>query len=179
MPRPPRRSPVSDAIRAAAKAQLSADLPEFPATPLPADDGPEFVVLVGVVPEAPKSINATAGRKYATSHTHKKLWEHLGHDLARTARTSLIPFRGHRVRFTLALPVTRPDTSDGANYASGVSAKACVDGLTRSGLIVPDDCQRWVDVAVVLWRGGEFRDEIRVKVEVIPPAEDPANWPAA
>ena len=179
MPRPPKRSPVSDAIRAAATAQLAVDLPPFPKDPLPADGGPEFVVLVGTVPDLPKSINATAGRNYGTTHAHKKAWQHLGHELARTHKALLAPFRGHRVRFTFALPVKRPGACDEANFLGGISVKGLTDWLTRTGLVVPDDNNVWLSCSAVFWTGGQWRDEIRVKVEVIPPAENPADWPAA
>ena len=124
-------------------------------------------------------MNATAGRQYAAHHAHKKQWEHLGHNMATCYRDVLTPFRGYRVRFTFALPVKRPGVWDEANALGGISVKALTDGLTRSGLIVPDDNNRWVASSAVFWSGGQYRDEIRVKVEVIPPAEDPANWPAA
>ena len=174
--RPRRRSHISEAVAAAASRRLLADLVPFPARPRLGGAPPPPVVLAGAVPDGPLSINRTAGRAYGPTLVHKKLWQELGRSMAADNLAVLEPFRGRRVGVTLALPVARPGQCDAGNYVGGVSVKAWQDGFTRSGVVVPDDTAVWLDTAVVFWRGGPGRDELRVKVQVAPPAEDPACW---
>lgn len=173
MPRPRKRSRIAEAVAAAAAGR---NLYDFPATPLPGAPRAQPVVLITEVPSAPLSINRTAGKHYGSTHRHKHEWQDLGERLAVEYAADLEPFRGYRVRLTVALPVSRPSQCDAGNFISGVSVKALQDGLTRSGRLIPDDTAVWLDTAVVFWRGGPTGQELRVKVEAAPPAEDPTGW---
>lgn len=173
MGRPRKRSPIAEAIAAAAAGR---NLYDFPATPHPGAPRAQPVVLVAEVPSAPLSINRTAGKHYGSTQRHKHEWQELGERLAVEYAAALEPFRGFRVRLTVALPVSRPGQCDAGNFVSGVSVKALQDGLTRSGRLVPDDTATWLDTCVVFWRGGPSGAELRVKVEAAQPAEDPTAW---
>src|SRR5690606_132082 len=85
---------------------------------------------------------------------------------------ALEPLRGRRVRITFALPVARPGACDAGNYISGPSVKAAQDGITRSGVLIPDDTSTWLETSVVFWKGGT----VLVKVEAIEPLRDPGEW---
>lgn len=172
--RPRQGSPVAAAVKAAARKQAVAGFPTAPVTG--ATLAP--VVMVGWHPngEKPLSVNRTSGRAYQTTYTHKHAWEDFGANLAREHADLLEPFRGRRIRITVALPVTRPGACDAANFAGGVSVKALQDGITRTGLLVPDDNSRWLETTVVFWSGGATKDEVRIKVECAPVQADPAAW---
>lgn len=159
---PRRKSPISQAIDDAGR---KPDQPTYPAHPLP--DGPEgHVVLVFPAPAKPLSVNQTNGRHYGTHQLDKRLWEAAGRDAAEDNAELLAPYRGHRVELTFCLPVRNVTQADSANYSSGVSVKSAVDGITRTGLLVPDDTSEWVTVDCVFWKGGPSKDEVRVRVRV-------------
>lgn len=157
---PRKRSLISEAIDDAGH---EPDRPTYPAHPLP--DGPErHVVLVFPAPAKPLSVNQTNGRHYGTHQLDKRLWEAAGRDAAEDNAELLAPYRGHRVELTFCLPLVQRKQADGQNYASGISVKAAVDGITRTGLLIPKDTSEWVTVDCVFWDGGPSKDEARVRV---------------
>lgn len=172
MARPPKRSHVAQAVAAAMKEQTFG---HFPAEPLPyVDLG--YVAFGFTAPEPPLSVNKTNGRNFRVSHLHKLAWETTAATATREHAELLSPFVGYRVKLTFALPVTRPAQCDAGNYVGSVSVKAAQDGITRTGLLIPDDSSVWVDTAVVFWTGGETKDVVRVKVETVAPTTPPTLW---
>lgn len=157
--RPRKKSYVAEAIAAASK-------------PLPV---PDPVVLIFRAPAAVLGVNQVRGSHWTTKAA-RDAWKQAGTAVAYQYRTVLTPFFGQRVRITVALPLATPTRADTGNYASGVSVKYFQDGLAETGILVPDDTAKWLDTAVVFWKGGPTKDEVRVKVEVIPPADDPGMW---
>lgn len=172
MARPRKQSHVAAAVAAAMKEQ---QFGHFPAEPLPyVDLG--YVAFGFIAPEPPISVNKTNGRNFRVSHLHKLAWETTAATAAREHAELLAPFQGFKVKLTFALPVTRPTQCDASNFAGGISCKAAQDGITRTGLLIPDDNSRWLDTSVVFWLGGETKDLVRVKIEVAPNINDPGLW---
>lgn len=164
-----RVNPVSAAIRAAADYET----PTYPTRP------DSFIELKPTVfgftaPEPPLSINRTAGKHYAQFLQHKRAWEDAAAIAATAAEDELKPFRGQRIELTFALPVARPTQCDAGNYISGVSVKAAQDGITRTGLLIPDDTSTWLKTHVVFYKASE-KQEVRVRVCTTHP-DNPDNW---
>jgi len=167
---PRKVSHTTAAIKAAAKTPIVSDFPKYPLESLVTIPP---VVLIGYVPETPRSINKTGGRHYGTYQNNKKAYQALGHRLAVEYKNELAPFRGYRVKITFAVPLTKPGSADPQNYLSGPSVKGILDGITRSGYLIPDDNQTWCEASCVLWK---HPDEIRVKVELASPVDNPITW---
>ena len=167
---PRRRSPVSEAIADAAVADVDL-LEPFPVTPLPG--GPSTPVVVSFsAPSTPLSVNATNGRHHGTYALDKRLWAAAGRDVAMENASLLERFRGHRVELTFCLPLVQWRRADSPNFASGVSVKACVDSIVKTGLLVPDDRSEWLEVGCVFWGGGPSKDEVRLRVRTAEPPWD-------
>lgn len=172
---PRRRSPIAEAVEAAATQRLSVDLPPFPTTPQPG--GPDgHVVLTFAAPSPPLSVNRTNGRSHHAYDADQRAWEAAAAEATRAAFDQVVGFRGHRVRLTFALPVKNVTQADSGNYVSGPTVKGAQDGIARTNLLVPDDTATWVETQCVFWSGGPDRDEVRVKVEVAPLLEQPGMW---
>ena len=155
-------------------AALSADLPPFPKTPQPG--GPEgHVVISFYAPRATaqKGTNQRNKKDFRPDHTNKKAWEQRAEEATVAMKAQLAPYRGHRILVTYALPGS--DQRDVDNWLGGPSVKGIQDGIAKTGLLVPRDNFTWLDARCSFWKGnGDL--EIRVKVEVAPPREDPADW---
>ena len=88
-------------------------------------------------------------------------WRRLGCRLASAHELELLPFRGHRVRLTVALPQS---DGDPRNFAP-LTTKSIIDGIVKAGVLIPDDCATWLEEAdPVLWRPATPHMVVRVEL---------------
>lgn len=118
------------------------------------------------LPTKPKSYNQTAGRHWASTNTAKHAWLDATIAAFTAAADTCAPLRGQRVLIRVAIPMPDKRRRDPHNYVPTV-VKPIVDGIVRSGVLIPDDNSDWCEVAEpCLWTG----DRVVVRIE---PAGDP------
>ena len=143
----------------------------FPESPKPFTDLPA-VVLTFPPPTKPESFNQTAGKHWASSSVAKSKWVNAAVRVCLERADELAVFRGHRVQITVAVPFPDRRRRDGHNYTPTV-AKPLIDGMVRSGALVPDDNTTWVECLDPVLYFGEL---VRVRIRVASPSENPEQW---
>lgn len=163
--------PRKKSLIAQALAEPAPIVYEFPPVPdRPRDITP--VVLTFPLPTKPESYNRTAGKHWTAAGVAKSKWVNAAVRACLEAADNLAPFRGHRVEITVAIPFPDKRRRDPHNYTPTV-VKPVVDGIVRSGAVVPDDNSTWVSVADPV---AYVSNEVRVRIRIAEPEENPREW---